>query len=355
MYVDAYADKDSEEYIGSEENIVEVPLTTAINEKYPVTIKYLEYGTDNPIIEDKVDYYFGGEDYTTTPEDIDVYDLKSTPINKTGKVESDSIEVIYYYEKRDPIISSAIDGSGSESLESRDGLIEYNLSFNPEIKDYIGTVLVKIEDKLPYEIDEEKSELNGGLYDSLSKTITWEDSFDILSSAMVTKNYNYRIRLMYKDIDSSVDIINNVEGTVILEDRTITRSTNYSTAIAIPGTIKVKYIDIESGEEIEEEVKSVNIINNKYYPASKYIDGYYLVETPELTSYTFDEEEQTIYYKYKKIVTREEKVEPSQNKIDENPQTGIFDYISYTIMTVITVIGITITLNIRKKKIFRRV
>jgi hypothetical protein len=213
----------------------------------------------------------------------------------------------------------------------------------------------QIKKVLPYEIDEEKSELNGGLYDSLSKTITWEDSFDILSSAMVTKNYNYRIRLMYKDIDSSVDIINNVEGTVILEDRTITRSTNYSTAITIPGTIKVKYVDIESGEEIEEEVKSVNIINNKYYPASKYIDGYYLVETPELTSYTFDEEEQTIYYKYKKIVTREEKVEPSQNKIDENPQTGIFDYISYTIMTVITIIGITITLNIRKKKIFRRV
>ena len=92
---------------------------------------------------------------------------------------------------------------------------------------------------------------------------------------------------MYKDIDPSVDIINNVEGTVILTDRTITRSTTYSTAITIPGTIKVKYIDVETEEEIEEEVKSVNIIKQTYYPASKYIEGYYLVGTPESTSYIY--------------------------------------------------------------------
>ena len=335
--------------------VIDTTYTTTINEKYPVTVKYLEYGTEKSILDDKVDYYLGGEDYTTTPEDIDVYDLKSTPINQNGKVESESTEVIYYYEKRDPIISSSIDESGSESLESRDGLIEYNIAFNPEIKDYIGTVLVKIEDILPYEIDEDKSELNGGVYDETSKTITWTDSFETLSSAVVAKDYNYTIKIMYKDIDPSVDIINNVEGTVILTDRTITRSTTYSTAITIPGTIKVKYIDIETEEEIEEEVKSVNIIKQTYYPASKYIEGYYLVGTPESTSYTYDEEEQTVYYKYKKISTKVEEIEPPQNKIDENPQTGIFDYISYIIMSIIVIAGVIITLNVRKKKMFRRV
>ena len=335
--------------------VIDTTYTTTINEKYPVTVKYLEYGTEKSIIDDKVDYYLGGEDYTTTPEDIDVYDLKSTPINQNGKVESESTEVIYYYEKRDPVISSSIDESGSESLESRDGLIEYNIAFNPEIKDYIGTVLVKIEDILPYEIDEDKSELNGGVYDETSKTITWTDSFETLSSDVVTKDYNYTIKIMYKDIDPSVDIINNVEGTVILTDRTITRSTTYSTAITIPGTIKVKYIDVETEEEIEEEVKSVNIIKQTYYPTSKYIEGYYLVGTPESTSYIYDEEEQTVYYKYKKISTKVEEIEPPQKKIDENPQTGIFDYISYIIMSIIVIAGVIITLNVRKKKMFRRV
>ena len=334
----------------------QVSYYTSIEEKYPVTTKYLEYGTDKPVGTEDVQYYFGGASYTTTPKDIDLYELKSTPTNYQGRITSDSTEVIYYYQKKDPVLSSSIDSSGSATLDTKNGIIEYNISYNPQVKDYVGPATVKIEDRLPYEIDEEKSDIQGGTYNSTNRTIIWNDSFEVTSSALMTKNYNYTIRLAFKNVDPTQDIVNEVIGTITLNGRSSQKSTTYRTSINIPGTIKVKYIDVDTKKELIEEVSSTDVINRTFIPSSKEIDGYYLVETPELESYTYNEEEQTIYYKYRRVDTKEEVVEEEpQTKLEENPETGIFDFIKYSIIVVSIIILVYINTKLIKKRMFRRI
>ena len=147
-----------------------------------------------------------GESYTSS-EANDVqsnYELVLTPSNATGTIRKEETEVIYYYRLKTPnITNQTIEKTGTDRITEADQEVRYNITYNAEVTEYIGNAEVTVVDTLPYEIDEEKSELDGGTYDKEAKTITWKENITDVNSysnngvVAITKN----IKVVYIGLD----------------------------------------------------------------------------------------------------------------------------------------------------------
>ena len=92
------------------------------------------------------------------------------PQNAVGIIEAGKVkEVTYYYKLKE---NSTIEKQGPTEINSITNNLDYNISYKSAIKDYIGNVKITIVDNLPYEIDEEKSNISNGIYNKDNLTIT---------------------------------------------------------------------------------------------------------------------------------------------------------------------------------------
>ena len=110
-----------------------------------------------------------------------------------------------------------------------------------------------------------------------------------------------------------------------LYSATVTGQANNNSPITYPevfqtGKITVKYIDIDTEEELTDDIITKDTIGEIYQIDQKEFEEYELVESPD-DNPTYEEQEQILYLKYKKEEIKEEPEEP--NIIDEiiNPYT----------------------------------
>ena len=150
-----------------------------------VLVHHYREGTSEKLSEDVTINGEIGDSYTTqVATDIPKnYDLVATPSNATGTMTEDQIIVTYYYRLKTPNITSQnITKTGTDRITVANQEMIYTVTYTSEVIDYIGTAEVTIVDTLPYEIDEAKSDLAGGTYDSASKTITWKENVSDINS-----------------------------------------------------------------------------------------------------------------------------------------------------------------------------
>ena len=163
-----------------------------------------------------------GESYNTNAaENVKQnYELVATPSNATGTISAEDTEVIYYYRLKTPnITNQVINKTGTDRITVANQEMNYSITYRTEITDYIGNAEVTIIDTLPYAIDEGKSDLAGGTYDSTGKTITWTENISDINSftgngtVNVTKNF----KVVYVGLDMNQEkITNNVKGHIKL-------------------------------------------------------------------------------------------------------------------------------------------
>ena len=163
-----------------------------------------------------------GDDYTTqVATDIPQnYELVETPAYASGKMTEDQIVVTYYYRLKTPDIANQnINKTGTDRMTVANQEMSYTVTYTANVTDYIGNAEVTIVDTLPYVIDEGKSDLVGGTYDSASKTITWKenvtdlDSYDGKGTVNITKTF----KVVYVGLDMNQEkITNNVKGHIKL-------------------------------------------------------------------------------------------------------------------------------------------
>ena len=141
------------------------------------------------------------EAYTTRASDkiAQNYELDSVPTNATGNMTVDPIEVNYYYKKKIPrIYNSKYEKTGPKVVTNRNNKFVYTVKYTGKVSDFIGKGTLMIQDMLPYEIDEEKSELDGGNY--TNKVITWFPKVNINSykdeNVEITKTFS----VVYKNL-----------------------------------------------------------------------------------------------------------------------------------------------------------
>ena len=142
------------------------------------------------------------------------------PTNASGTMTEEQIVVTYYYQLKDPTLTSNISKTSTlNKITSKDQEMPYTITYTANVDTYKGDAEVTIVDTLPYTIDESKSDLAGGTYDSTGKTITWTENISDINSftgngtVNVTKNF----KVVYVGLDMNQEkITNNVKGHIKL-------------------------------------------------------------------------------------------------------------------------------------------
>ena len=179
---------------------------------------YIE-GTTTRLVEDEEKIGVPGDMYVTKPsEDVGLeYKVVSEIVeNGSGLMKEDTIEVIYYYRLNDETVTNTITKTASpEKITIENEEVTYNITYTATIKDYIGKAKVTVVDTLPAAIDESKSNLAGGTYDSANKTITWEEEvtgIDTYTNGDKVITIEKEIKVVYDGQEVTKDIVNIVKG-----------------------------------------------------------------------------------------------------------------------------------------------
>ena len=214
-----------------------VTITNEAMESSVVVHHYIE-GTTDKLSEDVLVNGKVGSDYTTNvATDIPAnYELVAEPTNKNGKITPEQTEVIYYYRIKDAGIEQTIDKTGTDKITNEDQKVEYTITYTGKVTDYIGKATVTITDTLPYEIDEARSSLDGGLYNDAQKTITWTIDVDDIDTYTKTESGNIsitkQISVVYENMDySKTSFENKVQGSIYLEETEQEEPTNEDTVV----------------------------------------------------------------------------------------------------------------------------
>ena len=189
----------------------------------------------------------------------DIVDNKSiTNVATVDGEETNEVEISYG--KPEIKEESTIEKTGTEIIDSTENSVTYKVTYDANIKDYVGKGKVKIIDQLPYILDEDLSNLDGGKYDEGTKTITWEEdlgSIDTYINGEKTIIIEKEITLKYEyGEDAEIlngTLINRVEGKLELtqenpdkpgEDVVVKEDTvedTYETKVQIPTHIVVHH------------------------------------------------------------------------------------------------------------------
>ena len=241
--------------------------------------------------------------------------------------------------------------TSTQIINSENDVVNYKVEYETtatNVKEG-DKVVVTITDTLPYEINLEKSDLDGGRYSN--KTITWtftETVSEFTPNYKFTKEINYSV--VYKDFasvsSSDKKLVNEVSGKVTVGDKTIEKTTDTAEVpVEIYGELVVTYKD-EDGNELAVTETSRKLAGTNYTTSSKEFFGYELKETPTNKDgkYVGDK---VIYveYVYGKSIgySEEELVKTGDNEVlsVDSPfnytisyKTSIYDYVGDVEITI---------------------
>ena len=274
-----------------------------------ITIKYLEETTNKELAET----YIKNMKYTEVYNATEIRDKAGVPKNYnlvrhesstgvlSGTISEPSILIIFYYEKKDPKLETSVSKTGTKEITRKDAEVGYKLNYKAIIKDYIGDAKVTYIDKLPYEIDEEKSDISGGKYNKETKTIVWEETYDKINMEKEI-TFTKEIKVVYIGIEDTDRIMTNeIETTIKLDNKESTVTSDYDTDIKIPGEIVIHYYDKETKEKLAKDIETTDLIGNQYVSEEKEFEGYKLVSKPESNVHIYKEKKQEFSYEYEKI------------------------------------------------------
>ena len=275
-----------------------------------ITHHYLYNGTETTtkLAPDVENIYNYTETYNTTISTsiASNYEFYKKTNNYTGTVNAPVIEVFYYYQLKDSTLSANIEITGTDEIDNKNDIVDYHIKYNASIIDYIGNATVVITDTLPYEIDVDNSNLNGGVYNSTNKTITWTENISDINS--YTENNNTKNIIIEKDISIKYTgivgrdriMVNSVKGNITLSNNNRETTNSKATNIRIKGIIVIKYLD-NQGNIILPTEESSDLVGESLIIASKEKEGYKLIELPETEELEFEDEPQEFKYIYERL------------------------------------------------------
>ena len=257
---------------------------------------------DNTLANSEVTTGLIDNEYTTSEKTIYGYTLKEVPANKNGVYTEEEIIVKYVYTKNIGTSEEDLKKVGLDEVTSIDEAFIYTITYNATIKDYVGDVKLVIVDKLPYEIDMEKSVIdtnsddieckyiNGEIVCEYNKTINSENdnTIDIIIN----------LELYFKNIDSDM-VINKVESMLTYGEEEKESRDETGTKV-LSGTVIVNYVT-EDGEELAPSEEMTGLVGEDYKTTKKAFDKYYLKEVKGNETGVYTEDTQEVTYVYSLI------------------------------------------------------
>ena len=221
-------------------------------------------------------------------------------------VDNGEINIELRYRKKDSnAIVNLSTTSNTEKISELGQGIDYKIEHTTTYKSYRGASKVTLTHKLPYSIDINKSQLDGGIYDETTNTIKWEveknvDSF-VNSDETLTDTITKNIILYYIGEYAKEDVMKtDVTSTLEIDDKEpILTIDSVGIPIEIKGKITVKYIT-QDGEEVFETIENEEKVGLSYKPIERAKEGYKLVSKLNKT-YEYTTEDQVLEYIYERI------------------------------------------------------
>ncbi len=290
-----------------------------------VTVRYLEKDSTESDSDNKelvpditIDGYVG-KDYETEQKQISGYTFVEVKGEVSGKMTEEPIEVIYYYAQNTKAKVEHIDRETGDILkeETTNGKVGDLFETHPE--DFEGYVLVEEPENPDIIMDKTGNQVVKYYYAHVSAGVI-EKHIDIISGELLDSaehegNEGDPYDISSKTFDGYDLVEEDEEGNSMLPDNS-TGTMKRDKVIEVKyyyikkATVVVKYVDENTGEEIEKEEIIEGHENDKYETEEKEIEDYNLTKTPDNSSGTmiitknpdgtYDTEIEVIYY-YKKI------------------------------------------------------
>ena len=292
--------------------------------KRPESIK-LVVKNGNDIVNEKVITGTGNE-WTYTFNKLPKYNNDGEVINYTvDEQEVNEGDLLFYSkEVNNNVITNTMrltgDGEVTDSKVEKTSTLEkitdanqeipYSIKYSGKIDKYIGTAKITIIDKLPFEIDESKSDIGDGIYDSVNKTITFIENIngiDTYKNGVKDVNIIRNIKVVYKDLKitpEAKDVNNQVSVNIDLKDTNKKIDENGGKKIPTDLTSKVivKYIVPGDNGKVSEDKIIEGKVGEEYHttPPDNVDNDYELIKVDGDPDGVITQEPKIISYIYKK-------------------------------------------------------
>ncbi|MGM9881881.1 MAG: MucBP domain-containing protein [Bacilli bacterium] len=270
----------SEIIIGTNESNNVINIYYVSNGK--VTVKYVDEN-NKELATSEITTDVVGNNYVTSAKKIFGYTLKEEPENKTGKYTEEDIIVTYIYTKNIGTSEEELNKEGLEIVGSINDAFDYNITYNTIINDYVGKATLVIKDILPYEIDEEKSEISNNCKykDGVITCIYTKDNsavFALRSSILdeeesrdIVFNIEENFKLYYIGIDNK-EVTNKVTAELTYGDAIKITDDEYTTEVEESKVI-VNYVT-KDGTKLTDSITLTGLVGSAYETAKKEFDKY---------------------------------------------------------------------------------
>ena len=292
--------------------------------KRPESIK-LVVKNGNDIVNEKVVTGTGNE-WTYTFNKLPKYNNDGEVINYTvDEQEVNEGDLLFYSkEVNNNVITNTMrltgDGEVTDSKVEKTSTLEkitdanqeipYSIKYSGKIDKYIGTAKVTIIDKLPFEIDEAKSDIGDGIYDSVNKTITFIENIngiDTYKNGVKDVNIIRNIKVVYKDLKitpEAKDVNNQVSVNIDLKDtnKKIDKNGGKKIPTDLTSKVIVKYIVPGDNGKVSEDKVIEGKVGKEYHttPPDNVDNDYELIKVDGDPDGIITQEPKTISYIYKK-------------------------------------------------------
>lgn len=277
-----------------------------------------------------------GKEYTTEAKEFFGYTLKEIPSNKDGLYTKGTTYVNYVYTKNIGTSEEELNKDGIELVGSITDAFDYTITYNTEIKDYVGKATLTITDILPFEIDAEKSEIsNNCKYIKENNTILCKYEMDntpiIINIGNININNNGQIedinkniifnieenfKLYYINVDKK-EVTNKVTAELTYGNVTKTTDDEYTTEVE-DGTVIVNYVT-KDGEKLTDSITLTGPVGTTYETVKKEFDKYSFIEVKGEAEGTYTKGQKEVTYVYDLTIL------PPQTGVEAN----MFMYVNY--------------------------
>lgn len=277
-----------------------------------------------------------GKEYTTEAKEFFGYTLKEIPSNKDGLYTKETTYVNYVYTKNIGTSEEELNKDGIELVGSITDAFDYTITYNTEIKDYVGKATLTITDILPFEIDAEKSEIsNNCKYIKENNTILCKYEMDntpiIINIGNININNNGQIeninkniifnieenfKLYYINVDKK-EVTNKVTAELTYGNVTKTTDDEHTTEVE-DGTVIVNYVT-KDGEKLTDSITLTGPVGTTYETVKKEFDKYSFIEVKGEVEGTYSKGQKEVTYVYDLTIL------PPQTGVEAN----MFMYVNY--------------------------
>ena len=278
-------------------DIVNEKVITGTGSEWIYTFKKLpKYNNDGEVI-----------NYTVDEQEVNEGDLLFYSKEVNNNVITNTMRLTGDGEVTDSKVEKT---STLEKITDANQEIPYSIKYSGKIDKYIGTAKITIIDKLPFEIDEAKSDIGDGIYDSVNKTITFIENIngiDTYKNGVKDVNIIRNIKVVYKDLKitpEAKDVNNQVSVNIDLKDTNKKIDENGGKKIPTDLTSKVivKYIVPGDNGKVSEDKVIEGKVGEEYHttPPDNVDNDYELIKVEGDPDGIITQEPKTISYIYKK-------------------------------------------------------